>query len=181
MKILKESTKSSRWHQWRDWLLISGVDWLKRPYTAVFKIKKKAWKISSRELMKYPDDSLGNALGIFLQHENFELMDKLENHDVFHVLLNIETSVKGEAIMQFVLIGNGKRSLFCLFTAILSWLLLPEFRKDLVNSYHRGKSMRTIHKWQFQYLLREPIELLQNMMYDHQENKNNKNIKPLCF
>jgi len=131
--------------------------------------------------MLYPEGTLGSELGLFLHRHNFELMDKLEDHDVFHVLLDVDTTVKGEAIMQWILIGNGKRSLFGLFSGLLSWIMLPEYRKEMKENYIRGKNMHVIYKWQFQYLLREPLSLLKNMLHSKQKIKTNKNIKPIRF
>ncbi len=181
MKNKQPSTVIEAWYRLRDWLLISGVECLKRPYASLFKIRKASWNLTSQDLLKYPIASLGYELGIFLSKHNFELMDRLEDHDVLHVLLNIDTTVKGEAIMQWILIGNGKRSLFCLFSGLLSWLLLPEFRQILKESYAKGKKMRSIHKWQFEYLLREPLVVLKNMMNPADTLSLNKNIRPLRF
>ena len=181
MKNKQLLTVADVWHRLRDWLLISGVELLKRPYAAVFKFNREPWKLSSHDLMKFPNGSLGCELGIFLSQQNFELMDKLEDHDVLHVLLDIETTVKGEAMMQWILIGNGKRSLFCLFTGVLCWLLLPELRPILKTSFIQGKKMSSMHKWEFQYLLREPLVVLKKMLNPSVELKKNKNIKPFRF
>ncbi|MEO9894336.1 MAG: hypothetical protein ABJF52_17540, partial [Aurantibacter sp.] len=71
-----------------------------------------AWDVTIADLQKFPDESLGQQLGAFLTRNNFNLQDKLESHDVFHVLTNTGISVPEEISMQFYLMGNGKRSAY---------------------------------------------------------------------
>ena len=91
-------------------------------------------------------------------------MPKLEEHDVMHVLLNFETTVKGEAMMQFFLLGNGKKSIYALATAIASMLLVPEHFGAFIRAFRWGRSCRNISHWNFEHLLSEPTELLRRLI-----------------
>ena len=165
MKIQHQWIDTKGWIYYRDWLLIEGVEFAKRPYVRFFKRRKKAWNLSNEQLLEFPMGSLGAELGHFLQERDLRLVDKLEDHDIMHVLLDLDTQVEAEAIMQFLLWGNGKCSLFCLGTAAISWLLLPAIRTELKAAYHSGKRMRRFHDWKFQFLLREPLPLLKAMLH----------------
>ena len=76
-------------------------DWSVTPYQ-YFK-KNEAWQYNVEELKEYPSNSLGYHMGEFLVANNFQLQEKLESHDVFHVLTNTGTSVHEEISMQFYL------------------------------------------------------------------------------
>jgi len=154
----------SRRIQVRNWMLIEGVEMVKRPYTRLFKWKRKAWNISSDRLCAMPQESLGKALGHFLKRGGFELIPKLETHDVMHVLLGFDLTVEDEARMQFVLLGNGKRTIFCLISVLLAWLTIPECRDNFLRMYLYGRSLRRFTKWKFEYLLREPLPILKELI-----------------
>ena len=164
MKIEQELTPAKGWVYYRNWILIEGVELTKYPYVRIFKQRKKAWGLSNEQLLQFPTGSLGKELGYFLSQNDITLIPKLEDHDVMHVLLELETTVEDEAVMQFILLGNGKHTLFCIGTAALCWVLLPEFRKRLKNAYRRGKKMRKFHHWKFQFLLKEPLSLIRAMI-----------------
>ena len=129
-----------------------------KPYRFFFKRKVKAWNLSSNVLLSYPKQSLGYATGLFLKKNDFELLDKLESHDVYHVLLGMKTTVKEEIGMQFILFGNGKKSLYLYATMILGYLLQIEHYKYFKYCYRRGKKLKSISALKVRELLIEPID-----------------------
>ncbi len=163
----------------RDRLLILLVDWTKPVYVRWFKQQQEAWPIDRQALQQYPTGTLGRELGDFLAREGFELLPKLEDHDVLHVLLKYETTVIGEAQMQFFLLGNGKRSLYALFTALLAMLLLPEGWRSYRKAFRLGRASRSIANWRFEHLLREPIKVLHRLI--HQQAKDEGVEAPLVL
>ncbi len=124
--------------------------------------KNEAWQFNAEELKEYPSDSLGYHMGKFLVANSFQLQEKLESHDVFHVLTNTGTTVPEEISMQFYLMGNGKRS-FYLFTVILiGSMLYPEYWKFFIYKYTCGKSALPFHQLEFQKLLNQPIQRIKS-------------------
>jgi len=130
-----------------------------------FKKKQEAWNQTTDSLKKFPQGSLGNSLGIFLEKNNFQLLPKLEDHDVLHVLLDYKTTITGEIKMQFFLLGNRKRSLYALFTAIIGMLLVPEKISVFLKEFSNGRRYAPISKWSFEHLLSEPLDLLRKQVY----------------
>ncbi len=166
--ILKTSlpiTTTERILDLRDRFLIGMVDWTKPYYAKWFKRKQVAWKQNIPSLKSLAKNSLGYDLGVFLEKEELVLMPKLEEHDIMHVLLQYETTVKDEARMQFFLLGNGKRSLYALFTAIASTLLIPEHLGAFIREFKKGRRCRCIAHWNFEHLLSEPTHLLRSLIY----------------
>lgn len=111
----------------------------KGPYAKFFKKKKEGWGLNSMALLTYPAGTLGNEVGHFLRSNQFELIPKLESHDVYHVITGMTTSVKDEVGMQFLLLGNGKRSLYLFSTIGICIFLLPEYFKYFIKCYKKGK------------------------------------------
>lgn len=118
----------------------------KKPYAMLFKKNKAAWGLNSTTLLTYPAGSLGHETGQFLQLNGFELISKLETHDVYHVITGMTTSVKDEVGMQFLLLGNGKKSLYLFSTIGICIFLLPEYLKYFHQCYKRGKRYHAIYK-----------------------------------
>ncbi len=149
----------------RAQILISFVDWTKPVYAAVFKRHTRGWVYSRIDLLRMPPNSLGFKLGEFLTKNKFDLIPKMEEHDVMHVLMGYKTTVEDEVKMQFFLIGNKKKSVYAFVAAIAGVLLVPEFYKEYIQEFKKGKRCHNISNWDFQYLLGEPVEILQRQIH----------------
>ena len=167
MKLLKLLRKL------REKLLINLVEHTKPMYVRYYKRTKQPWQQNAKTLKRFPSKTLGNSLGLFLEKEGFELLPKLEDHDVLHVLLNYKTTIEGEVKMQFFLLGNRKRSLYALFTAIIGIFFVPEKFRDFINEFKKGRRCVNISNWDFEHLLCEPIDLLQNQIFGKTLNHQN--------
>lgn len=141
-------------------LLERLYEWSKLPYRILFK-SEAPWGITVKELLQYPEQSLGYHLGCFLLRNHFIPEPKLENHDIYHVLTNTGISVPEEIAMQFYLLGNGKRSLY-LFTVLLmgSLLFMDEFPR-FWNAFQKGRSAHKFYNLNFLRLLERPLDQLQ--------------------
>lgn len=143
----------------------------KRPYRFLFKQKKEAWNLHSDDLINYPEGSLGKALGKFLKSNEFELIDKLESHDVYHVVCGMNTTVRDEVGMQFLLMGNGKRSLYLYATVGICFVLLPEYLSYFRSCYRKGKHLHPIHKLNLRKILNQPLEQIQSDLIQSSKSK----------
>ena len=128
----------------------------KKPYQKWFK-KSNPWNISIPELINYPDESLGFELGCFLRNNNFEMQPKLEDHVIIHVLTNTGTTVVEEIGMQYYLLGNGKRSLYCYMVVVSGTLFYANHMSSFLKYYERGKEALRFHDLEFVKMLAQPI------------------------
>ncbi|HIO93565.1 MAG TPA: hypothetical protein EYG68_12100 [Leucothrix mucor] len=119
------------------------------------------WEVSTKQLLAYPINSLGRALGCFLQQHNYILIDKFESHDVFHILLGYKPVVIDEARMQYCLWGSGRRSLYACGICIVSGIMFPELWVDFKYHYQRGRGLYNFSDWDFEALLSADIHQLQ--------------------
>lgn len=142
------------------WLLEKSV-----PLHAQLNKQRLAWNLSSDDLLKYEEGSLGNTLGLFYKKEKFEPIPKAERHDVFHVLLGYSTNVIDEAAMQFFLWGNGKPSFFTVGTCLITVILFPNKLKFFVEAYRKGKYSTCIRDWNFKLLLNKNIDELKHQIF----------------
>lgn len=149
----------------RESLLIRLFELSKPVYRALFKRKTQAWRLKRKDLQKFEEYSLGKELYYFLEKNNFEIEEKLEKHDIGHVLLGYELIVEDEISMQFFFLSSGKRSIYCIFTIILGSLILPEYYLKYQKAYKRGKLAINFHKWKFEYLLHENINELRSLIF----------------
>lgn len=132
----------------------------KAPYRTIFKRDKQAWNLESIDLLEYNPNSLGYAVGQFLEANRFELIDKLESHDVYHVLCEMNTSVRDEIGMQFLLMGNGKKSIYQKITVLLGLCLLPEYRSYFKFCYKRGQKMNPVYLFDLKKELNSDLKQL---------------------
>ena len=131
-------------------------EWSVIPYQS-FK-KNEAWNLGIEDLLQFPKATLGYQMGYFLLSNNFDLQEKLESHDVFHVLTNTGITVPEEISMQFYLLGNGKRSAYLYSVILLGTLFFPDYFKLFLSRYRRGKASLAFHQLDFQKLLNQPLE-----------------------
>jgi len=160
MKYLTRTPNATGWplFRLRERIMIQLVKWSYPLYLQGFKRGRPAWQTKREMLINYPTGSLGRHLGYFLLENDLELIPKLENHDIFHVVLEYHTHVVAESQMQFCLIGNGKRSFYAIGTAAIATLVFPEYWSSFKQAYQRGKKLRPLHRWYFEYLLEEPLD-----------------------
>jgi hypothetical protein len=105
-------------------------------------MEQKAWGISKADFMTYPIGSIGHNLGLFYESKGFDVMPKLENHDVFHILTETGTEIQDEIAMQFLLLGNGKMSLYLMAMIFIGGTLFPEYFGYYKNIFKRGDRSR---------------------------------------
>ncbi|MEM9919985.1 MAG: hypothetical protein AAF990_17960 [Bacteroidota bacterium] len=161
MKIL---SWIKHWKARRDAFILNGVESSKPLYGRFFRKHSIPWEVDKKTLLAMPPGCLGYALGQFLKEEKLELMPKFEDHDVMHVLLNYPTTVADEVRMQCFLLGNGKKSAYALLAVVTGLLLMPEQWRTFREAYRRGRRSMPCHKWDFRYLLKEPLLVLQNQL-----------------
>jgi len=134
---------------------------IKVPYQMLFK-NSKAWNVSIQDLLKYPQDSLGFHYGCFLLKYNFNIQESLEEHDAYHVLIDVGITVKDEIDMQFYLLGNGKKSPFVFIVIATGVLFYPFEIKSFIKSFQRGKKAHAFHYLDFQKMLPIPLKTIQS-------------------
>ncbi|ABQ06530.1 MULTISPECIES: Coq4 family protein [Flavobacterium] len=144
----------------RDYLIEKLYECTKKPYQKYFK-KNEPWNIDKKQLFNFPKDSLGYGLGNFLHKNHFDIQEKLEDHDIIHVLTNTGISVYEEIGMQYYLFGNGKRSLYLYMVILSGTLFYPKQIKYFVEQYKRGKQAHSFHYLDFSKMLSMPIQSIQ--------------------
>ncbi|SDL31912.1 Uncharacterised protein [Sphingobacterium mizutaii] len=136
-------------------------NWSSRLYAELFKGYKAAWGIKKEEFLEYQEGSLGYALGMFYKEKGFDVMPKLENHDVFHLITETGTEISDEIAMQYLLFGNGKLSLYLLAMIFIGTFVFPEHSAHYWSSYRKGKAMHKFHHIEFKTFLNESLSTLQ--------------------
>jgi ubiquinone biosynthesis protein Coq4 len=141
----------------RAWLVTRLFELSQIPYTALAKRHATAWQLSSDALLTLGEHTLGHALGAHLKRFGFELMPKLEDHDVLHLLTGVGVSVPEEIELQCVLLGNGKRSSYCLAVVLLGSVLYPDELGRFRRAFGRGRQLGRFFDLPFRRLLARPI------------------------
>lgn len=144
----------------RDHLIEKLYECTKKPYQKYFK-KNEPWNIAKNELMNYPEESLGLGLGNFLNKHHFDIQEKLEDHDIIHVLTNTGISVYEEIGMQYYLFGNGKRSLYLFMVTLSGIIFYPKKIKYFIQQYKKGKEALPFHYLDFSKMLSLSVQTIQ--------------------
>ena len=141
----------------KDLLIEKLYEASKKPYQKYFK-KNDPWNIGMEELLQFPEESLGFHLGCFLLKYNFEIQQKLEDHDVIHILTNTGITVQEEIGMQDYLYGKGKRSLYLFMVLFTGTLFYPTKIRYFLRQFQRGNQALRFHYLDFSKMLLVPIE-----------------------
>ena len=144
----------------RDYLIEKLYECSKKPYQKYFK-KNEPWNIDKDSLMDYPEGTLGFGLGNFLYKNHFDLQEKLEDHDIIHVLTNTGVSVYEEIGMQYYLLGNGKTSLYLFMVILSGTVFYPKRMHYFIQQFKRGKQAHSFHYMDFSKMLWMPILTIQ--------------------
>jgi ubiquinone biosynthesis protein Coq4 len=149
----------------REYYLLRFLSWVTPFHASVFRRRRVAWGLNTADLCRFPTETLGHSLGLFLRRHNLEPVAKAERHDCFHVLLGFGASLKEETSMQWFLIGNGKLSLFTYGTAVLAILMLPEYFGSYYRAFISGRNAPSIHNWNFYKLLHCDARHLRGLIF----------------
>lgn len=144
----------------RDFLIEKLYECSKKPYQKYFK-KNEPWDIDQASLLHYPEGSLGFGLGNFLYRNHFDIQEKLEDHDIIHVLTNTGISVYEEIGMQYYLLGNGKKSLYLFLVIASGTIFYPNRMHYFIQQYKRGKKALPFHYLDFSKMLFIPVQTIQ--------------------
>jgi hypothetical protein len=144
----------------RKKLVHKGIALAQRTY--VKGKKNLPWEFSLHDYLRHNEESLGFHIGCFLISNHFEPQPKCEDHDVFHVLTGLGTSVVDEVKMQYLLFGNGKRTLSVFLGITVGFCLYPGHFKQFKSSFSQGKSARKFHHLNYKTLLKMPISILRS-------------------
>lgn len=144
----------------KDYLIEKLYECTKKPYQKYFK-KNEPWEIRKEELINYPEESLGFGLGNFLYKNHFDIQEKLEDHDIVHVLTNTGISVFEEIGMQYYLLGNGKKSLYLFLVITSGTLFYPKKLNYFIEQFKKGKQALPFYYLDFSKMLFMPIQSIQ--------------------
>jgi len=128
--------------------------------------KEKNWRLSTNQLLQFPEGSLGKEMGKFLKKNRIEPLTNAEYHDVHHVLFDYSISFKDEVALQFFLHGNGKKSIASISTLIGAWCILPMHWKYLKASYQRGKNCKDISLLNLKTDLYQNLKQIKNSLFN---------------
>ena len=119
-----------------------------------------SWNVHTKQLLSYPEDSLGYHLGCFLIQHKLEPQPRCEDHDVFHVLTDYKIDTAQEIAMQYWLWGNGKRSPFVLLAMLVGVVLYVDQYSIFIHAIEAGHKASPIHDIDFKQHLYSPIALI---------------------
>lgn len=88
--------------------------------------------------------TVGREVAEMLDNKKYRLIPKFENHDLKHIILGYEMTMKDEIRMQAYLIGNGNLTFPCLIFFSLG-VFYPSIWKHLLKEYQTGKTSKSIH------------------------------------
>jgi ubiquinone biosynthesis protein Coq4 len=132
-----------------------------------FGIKEEPWNLSTADLLRFPNGSVGKAVGEFLKKDQLEPIARAESHDVLHVLLDYSVNFKDEVAMQFFLRGNGNNSIASCLTSFGAWVVLPTQWNYLKTAYTRGKNCSDISKLNYRHVLDENLETVKLKLFNN--------------
>ena len=147
--------------QFITWLFLRSQTF----YTKYFK-KQPAWNLSRKQLLKYPRNTLGYHLGCFLEKNGFELLPKVEKHDIYHLLTGYGTKVEDEIALQYFCFGNGKRTPYLIGVLFIGTLILPESFGYYLKSFQKGRRANKFHNLPYQIMLDTDFLELQSEVFE---------------
>jgi len=130
-------------------------------YRAMFKRNKKAWQTTKYDLKQMGPNSIGYHYYKFLDKNGYDILPKLENHDLFHVITQANTNVRDELALQYYLLGNGKRSIYQYCVLISSILWLDEV-KYFIKAFKNGMNSKPFSHVKFESILKNSIHKFRN-------------------
>lgn len=97
------------------------------PIYALMRIRRKPWTYTVEDYLNFTEGSLGHDIGKFLKDNGFSPLARAEFHDVYHILFQLNTTMKDETTIQFIVMGNGKLSAPNILSSLVALVFYPEY------------------------------------------------------
>jgi hypothetical protein len=139
--------------------------------------RPQSWP-SLAALRSYPPGSLGRETAAFLDERRLAFLPRYENHDAIHLILQYETSARGELELQAFMWGNGASS--CAGRGLFLWgaLMLPEHVPAMRDAFARGRRARPIQDKRLPLRLRDPLAALRREIEPNRAVASNAAVEP---
>jgi hypothetical protein len=134
------------------------------PLLKIFR-KTRPFPYSVDQIREFQPGTLGRDLHDFLSAKELSLLSHYSRHDLKHIVLQYDTTEKGEACLQSFMLGNGRVSFPVLATVIYAFLTMPEYWKDMREAYALGSKCPSIHNWDWNNLLTENTQTLRSKIF----------------
>jgi hypothetical protein len=115
-------------------------------------------KPTAKQLITYPQGSVGQLLGYYLLNANYGQNVFAENEDVLYLLTTEEQSIKEDLGMHFYLFGNGCNSLRTWVTMLIAITLCPIYLPYFYKKYTQGKKALRFYDIDHLGLLYQPVD-----------------------
>lgn len=123
--------------------------------------KPQLFPYTRQQLLHMQEGTLGKELIIMLDKNNLQLLPYYAKHDIKHILLNYDTTDRGEVCLQCFMLGNGHLSFPVLITVLFGIVTVPEHWSSFKAAYKKGKQSNLIENWKWFEILHEPVAVLQ--------------------
>ena len=115
--------------------------------------------------------TVGREVANLLDKNGYRLIQKFESHDLKHLILDYEMTMKDEIKMQAYLIGNGNLTLPCLLFFSLG-IFYPKIWNQLYKEYQQGKASQSIYDLTLDQCLYQNLEVVKGFYGRHSSVKN---------
>lgn len=132
--------------------------------------KPTIFPYTKEDLKKFPKNTLGYDLIYFLEKKNLQLLPYYAKHDIKHILLQYDTTDKGETCLQCFMLGNGHVSFPVVATVLYGFVTMPEYWSSFTKAYKRGKNSPPIANWKWFEILTENTQSLIQKINLHESN-----------
>ena len=130
--------------------------------------KPQLFPYNRQQLLQMDEGTLGKELIGMLDTNNLQLLSYYAKHDIKHIILDYDTTDKGEVCLQCFMLGNGHISFPVFITVVFGFVTIPEHWKSFAAAYKRGRKSDAIENWKWFDILNVPVGVLQNKI----QNKN---------
>lgn len=120
--------------------------------------------ISMERLCHSHPGSLAKEAWGFLTKRNISLFYGYEVHDLKHVVLDIDMTIKGEILMEYFELGNGNKSIVAWIVVLFGTIIMPENINEYIRSYKRGKKAVSFKTIKLENMLDLPLTEIQKQL-----------------
>lgn len=117
---------------------------------------------SMEELKRFPVETMGNDLAVFLEEKGLGLLPYYAKHDIKHILLGYDTTDDGEVCLQCFMLGNRHISFPVMATVMYGMVTMPEYWSLFRQAIKRGRNCSPIENWKWFEILGERTTGLKN-------------------
>ncbi len=127
-------------------------------------LRERDWPYDLSDYGKMKKGSLGFKYYQCINSKKIEYKAKLIKHDMKHLILGYDMTIKDELNIVAFLLGNKSANKVSIFYLLICLLIVPEYIPKLTKHYKRGKAAQRLKNYNLSVFVEQDLIIIRDKL-----------------